>query len=464
MHRRELGTDVGIVRVAVPKGGTSTLSVPDRVARFVDLELVLRTPKGEELRRSRIEKVPDSILDESFVEAIGSNERDDARLQAVSTLRLVWIVQMLQSDPILRDLLRQAASLPLDLRLLWRRVLRLVPDFEGGRQASDGSGLRFDLPFDLFLNDSLLIRLVATVMAPHGPTGAIGGIVALRAQDARHPERQMHVHLLGAARGPQSEWQREGVSLTTGYANEGQGLAFSPQGRVVVLPWTDEGFELRDLAGDAFVPHFVPCPGPTKDFAFLDDATLVVATEHELQVFDVTEVARPRLEASHAVKDLSICAVEAVDAATVFVGAHGFAIERWQFGAARHEAPQRERVHDIQREEWRGTVKAADGSEQPTTGSYVRIPASGWLRAKGVDRVLADDGKTATLWERTATAKWSKRAAPRAKRRHSAKRDSTSPRWRPRSPTRSARASQRESRSFAAPQSACTPGAADRCR
>src|SRR5690606_31596121 len=257
---------------------------------------------------------------------------------------------------------------------------RLEPYFDQGRATNDALG-SYELPFDLFLNDSLMVRLVATVAEPQGATGVIGGIVGLRAQDARYPERHLNVQLLGASRGPWSDWQHDGVLAAYGYADEGQGLAFSPDGRCVAMSGAGDDVELRYLtADDPSLAIMLACKGRAADLAFLDDSTLLVATKHDIQVFDVAGLGSPRLLAAHEVPDQEPCTLEVVDAETVFVGGSGNAISRWRFAADRSLTPIMELVTAAQKVS--GTLTRPDGTTSPLA-LCIDPPAMGWLL--GVD-------------------------------------------------------------------------------
>lgn len=419
VHRCPLAHDAGLVTfTSKPHEGHEATHIPQRHTRLVDLELVLRTPEGDELQRSRLERVPEFVLDESFVPAMRSSAEDDPRTYAVAYLRLIEIANMLQSDPILQDLLHKAATVPLDITLLWRRELTLTPYFDHGRLAEDQGTGRFELPFDLFLNDSLLVRLVATVTEPHGASGAIGGIVGLRAQDARHPDRRLTVRVLGAARGPASEWRQRGVSIACRYADEGMGMAFSPDGRLLAMPGPGDGIELHDLHGDASRAHRASCAGTAKDLAFLDERTLLVACSHQVQVFRTAPGATPLLLATHEVPDWSVRTLEVVDDETVFFGGNGFAIERWRFAEDRGAAPQRELVQEERREPAHATMTAAGGTVSPVVGFgwYLTNPGAGWLYPLGADCVVARDDEHETRWQRTADGSWTSHELPRVER------------------------------------------------
>ncbi|MFN9576228.1 MAG: hypothetical protein ACK6AH_06665, partial [Gemmatimonadota bacterium] len=145
------------------------------------------------------------------------------------------------------------ASPPLDIRLLWRRTLRLEPGFEHARPctapAPTGGGPEpeFDLPFDLYLNDSLLVRCSAEIAVPQGHTAAAADIIRLSAQQAEQPGPRLELEQLGAARGPRSDFAAHGAAAFLGYGYEGVAIAFSPDGRFVAMPGVRDVVELRDL-------------------------------------------------------------------------------------------------------------------------------------------------------------------------------------------------------------------------
>jgi hypothetical protein len=180
------------------------------------------------------------------------------------------------------------------------------------------------------------------------------------------------------------------------------------------MPGAGHDVVLHDLtAADPGVASSIVCVGRTRDLAFLDDDTLLVATDHHVQVIDVAADAAPRLLATHEVADAQLCAIEAVDADTAFVGGHGFAIERWRFAADRSEAPQREQVQAVQREAWTGRSANDDGTVVPMSGTLTRIPPTGWLLGVDADRVLARSENEEIEWRRAADGTWTQDALER---------------------------------------------------
>lgn len=415
-HRRRLGEDVGTARFVPAADAPVSPNVPDRMTRLFDLELVLRDAEGTEQQRSRIESAMELVFDESFVGGIVGAQRGDQRSELVARLRLGEIANLLERDPILKTLLRDVATIPWDVRLLWRREVSMTAYFERGTAVDGGpvtaASARCELPFDLFLNDSLLVRLMATIADPHGPTGAIAGITGLRAQDASHPENQIRMRLLGAARGPRSEWAADGALATCGYRDEGIGLAFSADDRWVAMPGSGGTVELRDLTlGDPSVPCVLAGERPVVDLAFLDATTLLVARADAVEVVDVagaparvTVVARHAAPTGEDARDLG--ALEVADAHTCFVGGDSGRIERWTFAADRAAAPWREVVRgDV----WLATPMAVeiDGRKQTVKG--LLQPHHGWLVAAAADRVLARSGKGDIELSRAGEGAWTAR-------------------------------------------------------
>lgn len=424
VHRGAVGESEGIMTfTASPESGVT--SIPQRSTRVLDLELVLRAPDGREVERSRLSAIPEFALDEDFVAAIQRSQGGDKRSGLIAELRLALIAQMLNGDPILQSLLREAASIPWDPTLLWRRELHLEADLQAARAATaaDGRRPRYELPFDLFLNDSLLVRMMATVTAPHGAAGAVGGIVGLRAQDARNPDHYLSLHILGAARGPKSEWQQYGVLTAHGYSDEGKGVAFSPGGRWVAMPGAGSQVEVRDLqAQDPTVPRVGECAGTVLDLAFLDDGTLLAMTKERVTVFDVRGSAGKLRElAAHVGNQGSFCALEVGDAATAFVGSHGTAVECWRFAADRSAAPRRELLQEPRTVPLDVDIDRGTGKIQRTTVKATIAAPFGWLFAVDAARVLVRTKDDEVEWRHTAGGQWGSRemervASPMARR------------------------------------------------
>jgi hypothetical protein len=153
-------------------------------------------------------------------------------------------------------------------------------------------GPHFELPFDLLLNDSVFVRLSATVIAPRGPTGTAAGIVGLHAQQATDPSRRIRLQLLACARGPQNEWQQHGMLARCGWTDEGCALAFAPTGGRMVTPGALGRAELRDLgrADPNSAAVLSGAPAPVADLAFVDADTVLVARGSAIEVFAVAGV------------------------------------------------------------------------------------------------------------------------------------------------------------------------------
>lgn len=430
-HRRRLGTDIGTARFVPGEGDTTSPHIPERMTRLLDLELVLRSPDGAEVQRSRIEEAMELVFDESFVSGIVGSQHGDPRLEMVARLRLGEIATLLQKDPILHHLLAEVASIPWDFRLLFRRVVTMAAYFDQGRpvegsgDAQAAAGARCELPFDLFLNDSLLVRLAATVVDPQGPTGAIAGITALRAQDAAHPDNQIRMHLLGAARGPQSEWLADGALATCGYQDEGLGLAFSPDGRFVAMPGSGGTVEVRDLTlADPSVPAVVDGRVAARDLAFLDATTLLVAHATGVTVVDATVATpgahlpvRAELAAPASAGGGVVSAIELTGNGTCFVGTDSGRIERWTFAVDRAAAPQCEVVRgDVWGMDTEAVVKIEGQGPQKVRARL--SPLDGWLVAEAPDRLLARSGKGETELLRAADGTWTARELPASQRGH----------------------------------------------
>jgi hypothetical protein len=263
-----------------------------RPTRPMGLLLLLTDADGKELQRSRIDTF-DAHLESSFTAGVLAQQRNDPLPVAVATLQLLEICNLLGSDAILKRLLGEVASVPLDIRLLWRRRLVLEPGFEQATPcaatAAAGGGPQpvFDLPFDLYLNDSLLVRCTAAIVAPQGPTAAAAGIVRLSAQQAEQPGPRLELELLAAARGPRSDFAAHEAAAFLGYDDEGTALAFSPDGRFVAMPGARGTVELRDLRREDPSPaiELLGSIERTAALHFLDATTLLVARGKAIEVF-----------------------------------------------------------------------------------------------------------------------------------------------------------------------------------
>ena len=405
--------------------------VLERPTRRVRVALVLFDADGRELATSRLDTF-DVALEMSFVAAVRALRRGDLDQQAVVRAQLTSIAALLVDDSVLKALLAEVASIPFDLRLLWRRVLTLQWYGAEAVELSSASSpdlahaptqARFDLPFDLFLNDSLLVRLSVAVAEPHGPTAAAAGIMRLLAQQADRPERRLTMELLAAARGPRSELEGHGATAFLGFANEGVGLAYSPDARWLALPGPLGTVELRDLRQD---DPSVPCR-LLGDFAgvhalhFLDASTLLVARGNTIERFDCTHAVvggelRPVATiAGGEAERGEVLAIEPAGDGAVFVGWPGAMVERWTFGAGL-EPVQRELVRPASVETLEGTLSSG-GTQQL---SMRRHPGCGWLLG-GADgdrcivrrkRTAENDTALHALWLRRADGTWSERTLP----------------------------------------------------
>ena len=429
VHRGKVGESEGVMSFTHPDNSGSP-EIPQRATRLLDLELVLRTPEGVEVERSLLREVPEFALDESFVDAIQSSQAGDQRSGSIAELRLAQIAQMLNGDPILQSLLREAASLPWDVTLLWRRELSLAVELRKACRADPQAGggdaghQLYELPFDLFLNDSLLVRMIATVTTPCGPSGALGGIVGLRAQDARNPDHHMSLHVLGASRGPESEWQQHGILAFYGYRDEGKGLSFSPNGRLVAMPGSGTKIEVRDLTSeDPTAARIGVCPSAAVDIAFLDDRTLLVATKHHVHVFDVANgVGELQKLAVHEHTEHTLSAIEVSDGSTAFLGSPGAGVECWQFAADRTAPPKREVLQAPRSEPAKVTIAHSTESTVPISVMATIPTRFGWLLAIDANHVLARTLQDETQWCRAADGNWEKQeldrvASPTSRRR-----------------------------------------------
>src|SRR6185369_1259959 len=135
VHRGEPAQDGGTLAFRGPDDGNSS-RIPSRVVRQVELEFTLFDERGEELMHSRCEPTPDFFFEESFVRGITAAREGDTRSQGIASARLLQIVRLLQQDAILKRLLGEVASVPWDLRLLFRREITLMPHFEKGAEVA----------------------------------------------------------------------------------------------------------------------------------------------------------------------------------------------------------------------------------------------------------------------------------------------------------------------------------------
>jgi hypothetical protein len=421
VDRDDQGLDTHLMVVQQQEPARRLVSRPTRP---MGLSLLLTDALGNELQRSRIDTF-DAHLESSFAAGVLAQQRNDPVPVAVATLQLLEICNLLGSDAILKRLLGEVASVPLDIRLLWRRTLRLEPGFEHARPctapAPTGGGPEpeFDLPFDLYLNDSLLVRCSAAIAVPHGPTAAAAGIIRLSAQQAEQPGPRLELELLGAARGARSDFAAHGAAAFLGYDDEGVALAFSPDGRFVAMPGARGVVELRDLRREDPSPA-IELRGSidrTAALHFLDATTLLVARGTAVEVF-ACDAAVPGVTVAPAVVHAidgqpgTPVAIEPAGERSVFVGFVGAAVERWTLPDG-GGAPQRETVC---KETWQTGVDAAGNKF-----SMAPTPPVGWLLGgRGPDRCrvrwtpmpVDDDNQrpVETLWTRSSNGTWT--AAP----------------------------------------------------
>ncbi|MFN9975780.1 MAG: hypothetical protein ACK58T_38390, partial [Phycisphaerae bacterium] len=85
--------------------------------------LLLTDADGNELQRSRIDTY-DAHLESGFTAGVLAHQRNEPLPVAVAQLQLLEICKLLGSDAVLKRMLGEVASPPLDIRLLWRRTLR----------------------------------------------------------------------------------------------------------------------------------------------------------------------------------------------------------------------------------------------------------------------------------------------------------------------------------------------------
>ncbi|MCC7398277.1 MAG: hypothetical protein IT455_14510 [Planctomycetes bacterium] len=409
VRRHRPGFDLGTLRYHKDDGSFERR----RSMRALDLELTLFAADGQELQRSTCKQVPDYFLEASFLDGIAAARRGQQDGEQMATARLVAVVNLLNDDHLLRRLLRAAAAVPFDLRLLFRRELTMTADFVGARQVAAEAALpawgaalgeRQELPFDLYLNGSLFVRLVATVVAPRGPLGAVAGIVALRAQQADDPERQVRLLLLGARRGPRDEWQQRAVLAIPGWRDEGVALAFSPDGRFVATPG-DAAVELREPAVAPMSPtRLLHGGGPVGALAFLDADTLLVGNGAQVALYEVGGAAPGSVIAAAATfgLDRELCGLEVVGGGVVFVLTVGAGIERWTFAGGRREAVEVVRA-------------AAPTKGRLDSGEEVEFygrPGIGAMVAAEAERVVLAWHGAEREWCRDAAGAWQAQVLP----------------------------------------------------
>ena len=387
-----------------------------RPSRPMGLLLLLADADGNELQRSRIDTY-DAHLESSFVAGVLAHQRNEPLPVAVALLQLFEICKLLGSDAVLKRMLGEVSSPPLDIRLLWRRTLRLEPGFEHARPctapAPTGGGPEpeFDLPFDLYLNDSLLVRCSAAIAVPRGPTAAAAGIIRLSAQQAEQPGPRLELELLGAARGPRSDFAAHGAAVFLGYGYEGVALAFSPDGRFVAMPGARGVVELRDLRREDPSPaiELLGSIERTAALHFLDATTLLVARGKAIEVFACDgavpgDTLQPAVVHAIDGEPGTPLDIEPAGDRSVFVGFSGAGVERWTL-AADSAAPQRETV--------RGATWQTGHDSAGHKFSFAITPPGGWLLGgRGPDRCLVrntptdSDAEGETLWTRTAIGTW----------------------------------------------------------
>lgn len=406
--------------------------VRQRVTRDLAVGLQLFDAEGRAMTASRLTTM-DVVLESSFVAAVQALRRGDADQELVVNAQLAEIARLLANDPVLKLLLAEVASVPWDVRLLWRRELSLqvycdkATDVVRADESADAPAgptqARCDLPFDLFLNGSLLVRLSVAVAEPHGPTAAVAGIVRLLAQQADRPERRLTMELLAAARGPRSELEAHGATAFLGFANEGVGLAYSPDSRWLALPGPLGTVELRDLRQD---DPSVPCRllgafAAVRALHFLDASTLLVARGSTIERFDCThakvggELRPVATIAGGEAERGAVLAIEPASEGAVFVGWPGAMVERWTFGAGL-EPMQRELVRPASVEIMETTLEGAGKQELRLR----RHASSGWLLGgAGSERCLvrwpptaAKDEAVHALWQRQPDGTWHERTLP----------------------------------------------------
>ncbi|MBL8735124.1 MAG: hypothetical protein JNL12_01725 [Planctomycetes bacterium] len=416
---RELSTKFATMRDATGR------VVLERPTRAVGLDLALFGADGAPLATSHLDSM-DVFLGSSFVESVARSRAGESVRQLLVQSQLAEIANLLANDPILQRLLREVASIPWDVRLLWRQELTLRTDCNQATvPAGRGEGplaAQFDQPFDLFLNDSLLVRLSVAVAEPHGPTAAVAGIVRLVAQQADRPERRLELELLATARGQRSEFAAHGAAAFLGFTDEGTGLAYSPDGRWLALPGSHGVVELRDLhRADPSVPcRLLGERAEVRALHFLDAGTLLVARGAVVECFDCTKATvgeeRPATAAirGSATGANAVLAIEPAGERSVFVGFAGAEVERWTFtdpATVRREAV-RAATFEVM------SVQRSDGKQQDL--QVRRHPPLGWLLGSAAgDRCVVRwpenrevPSAADALWQRGDDGTWREQPLP----------------------------------------------------
>lgn len=378
-----------LARVNFSTNREATRPPAPRICRAIGFALTLMDADGRELERSRIQRSFDYIFQESFVAGIAGARTGDQFAAHTCSWRLVEVAKLLDADPILAQLLRGAARIPWDPRLLFGWSITLdarlpdATDVDPPDPVLAALGPCRQLPFDLYLNGSLLVRLSAVVGEPHGPAGTVAGILTLRAQQADAPERQVRMRLLAARRGPQDEWQARGALVRCGATDAGTGLAFSPDGRWLAWPGEPGEVELRDLRREQQTTA-IRLAGPrayVASLAFVDPETLLVARDGAVECWNVGAAAAasaqqpPTPVAVWRSDDRAAGALAVAPVAgqrVLFVGFSGAGIERWTLPEDPAATPRRETVR---------APEVRDALMGEVTVQVRLHPQHGWLLA-----------------------------------------------------------------------------------